>query len=243
MLRKFIRRYGLIITTITFTLIIILLSITVTHTILYIMGNRLDSVSLITSILVPTIITPIFSVLILGLIQQLDQAELRLATLSNTDDLTQTYNRRYFMQYSEKELEQVKDSGGVFSIAILDVDNFKEINDSYGHLIGDRVLLELAQLFRKNIRKTEIVARFGGDEFIFFFPGQDRQQVIPCVERIYGLLDKKPIIVDNLRIRPVFSMGVATYNTDVNKLDDMLKQADRALYQAKKLGGNQPVMA
>jgi predicted signal transduction protein with EAL and GGDEF domain len=94
------------------------------------------------------------NVQILRLILQLDEAEQRLQVLSHTDELTQTYNQRYFMQYIDQEFKRAQRYGGTFSIAILDVDNFKEINDRWGHLVGDQVLRTLTRMFRECIRQA-----------------------------------------------------------------------------------------
>lgn len=194
------------------------------------------------AIIAPLFIAPIMNVQILRLLLQLDQAEQRLQLLSHTDDLTQTYNRRYFMQYIDQEFKRAQRYGGTFSIAILDLDNFKEINDRWGHLVGDQVLRTSTRMFRSSIRQADICARYGGDEFIFLFPQTDRQQTEIWVRRIYETFATSSIQVETLRIRPSFSVGVAVFDAALDNFDDLLKQADKALYQAKHIGGNHFVL-
>lgn len=190
------------------------------------------------AVLAPAIIAPVMSVQMLRLLSHLDEAEERLQVLSNIDDLTQTYNRRYFMQFGEQELKRAQRYGESFSIALLDMDNFKLINDQCGHLMGDQVLRELSRLFREQIRETDVFARYGGDEFIFLFPKTSKRETQSWVERIYESFAGMSVNFEGLQVQPSFSMGIASFDSTTRDLDDLLKSADFALYDAKKSGGN-----
>jgi two-component system cell cycle response regulator len=239
MFRKILRRYSITSITIGMTLISILLSVGITWGInVFVYKGPLEE-GLAISILAPLVIAPLMSVQMLRLIHKLDQTEQQLQVLSHTDELTQTYNRRYFMQYLQQEFQRAQRCAGTFSIAILDMDNFKQINDQWGHLAGDHVLREVTHLFRGQIRQADVFARYGGDEFIFLFPQTNRQEVQIWAERIYAAFAERSIDVENVKIRPLFSIGVAVFEPSVNTLDELLKQADQALYQAKHRGGNQ----
>jgi diguanylate cyclase (GGDEF)-like protein len=238
MFRIILRRYGIVIVTIGLTLISILLSLGISWGInAFLKGGPLGE-GVVIAIIAPLLIAPIMNVQILRLILQLDEAEQRLQVLSHTDELTQTYNRRYFMQYIDQEFKRAQRYGGTFSIAILDVDNFKEINDRWGHLVGDQVLRTLTRMFRECIRQADVCARYGGDEFIFLFPETDRQQSELWVYRLYETLATSSIQIEGLQIKPSFSVGVAVFEGTLDNFDDLLKQADNALYHAKRTGGN-----
>lgn len=220
-------------------MISILLSIGITSGInVFVYKNPFEE-GLTIAILAPLVIAPLMSVQMLQLLHKLDQTEQQLQVLSHTDELTQTYNRRYFMQYLQQEFLRAQRSPSPFSIAILDMDNFKQINDQWGHLAGDQVLREMTRIFRGHIRQADVFARYGGDEFIFLFPETNRQEVQVWAERIYIAFAEKSIQVENVEIRPLFSIGVAVFDPGVSNMDELLKRADQALYQAKHRGGNQ----
>jgi diguanylate cyclase (GGDEF)-like protein len=238
MFRIILKRYGTAKVTIGLTLISILLSLGITWGL---KGGPLGEGLAIANI-VPLLIAPIMNVQILRLLLQMDEAEQRLQVLSHTDDLTQTYNRRYFMQYIDQEFKRTKRYGSTFSIAILDLDNFKEINDKWGHLVGDQVLRTLTNMLKESIRQADVCARYGGDEFVFLFPQTDKQQTEIWLRRIYETFATNSIQVDSLQIKASFSMGVAVFDATLDNFDDLLRQADNALYGAKHTGGNRFVL-
>ena len=146
------------------------------------------------------------------------------------------------MQYIDREFKRSKRYGGTFTVAILDLVNFKEINDKWGHLVGDEVLRTLTNMLKASIRQADVCARYGGDEFIFLFPQTDQQQTEIWLRRIYETFATNSIQVDSLEIKPSFSMGVAVFDASLDNFDDLLKQADKALYEAKHMGGNHFVL-
>jgi diguanylate cyclase (GGDEF)-like protein len=239
MFRTLLRRYGITIITTGLTLISILLSLGITWSVNAFTGGGPLGEGLAIAILAPLIIAPLMSVQMLRLLDKLDQAEQQLQVLSHTDELTQTYNRRYFMQYIDQELKRAQRYGETFSVAILDMDNFKQVNDQYGHLVGDHVLRELTRMLKEYIRQTDVLARYGGDEFIFLFPQTDLQKVHHWAERVYASFAERSICFENTKIQPLFSMGIAVFDPSVDNLDELLKEVDMALYQAKHRGGNQ----
>ena len=242
MFRKILRRYGISVTTTGLTLISILLSVGITLCVNWLLRGGALGTGWVIAIVAPAIIAPTMSSQMLRLLSHLDQAEGKPQTLSDTDELTQTYNRRYFMRFGEQEIKRTQRYGEAFSIALLDLDNFKQINDTYGHLMGDRVLRKLSGLLREQIRQSDVFARYGGDEFIFLFPQTNRQQTQIWAERILERFTATSINFEDLQVQPLFSIGVATFDCTMGNLDDLLKQADSALYQAKKSGGNRLVL-
>lgn len=239
MFRRILRRYGLLKTTSGVTSISILLSLGITWTVNAVIDGGPLGEGLIIAIIAPLVIAPLMSWQILGLLVKLDEAERQMQILSHTDELTQTHNRRYFMQYAEQELKRSQRSGEKFSIVILDLDNFKQINDQWGHLVGDHVLREISRVFKGHDRGADVFARYGGDEFIILLPQTNLEQVQSWASRIYKVFAETPIQWKDLRIQPLFSMGIVVFEPGIHELDELLKQADDALYQAKRLGDNQ----
>jgi diguanylate cyclase (GGDEF)-like protein len=238
MFRTLLRRYGSTPIAVVLTFISILLSVGITTAINIFLYGGPDLTGLVISVLAPLVIAPLLSVKILELVLMLDEAERKLQVLSSTDDLTGAYNRRYFIQFLDHEFKRAQRSGLTFSLAILDMDNFKEINDQWGHLAGDGFLREMTRTFRAHIRQADIFARYGGDEFIILFPQTDQQGVHHWADRLYAECAKKLIHFENVEIQPLFSIGAAAFERKMKHPDDLLKRADIALYQAKRSGGN-----
>ena len=149
MFRQILRRHGITKTSVGLTLISIFLSVVITRGINFFLSGSPPGDGLVIAILVPAIIAPVMSLQMLRLLHDLDQAAEKLKILSYTDELTQTHNRRYFIQFGEQELRRAQRYGEAFTIVLLDIDNFKEINDTGGHLIGDKVLRNLSDLLKK----------------------------------------------------------------------------------------------
>ena len=168
--RKLIRQYGTVKATIGLTILAILASMVITGVTTTILEGGLTTTGLFISILAPAIIAPLLGSFFIRLLVQLDAAEERLYTLSIIDDLTQAYNRRHFIETAQAELARVKRYGEVFSIAVIDVDDLKKINDAYGHLAGDQLLRTISSVSKVSIRDTDTFARYGGDEFLVILP-------------------------------------------------------------------------
>ncbi|MDQ1592540.1 MAG: hypothetical protein QOG71_3167 [Pyrinomonadaceae bacterium] len=155
--------------------------------------------------------------------------------LARTDDLTGVINRRSFFEASQQEINRARRHRHPFTVAYMDVDDFKLINDNYGHSIGDTVLRSVTQTIKNNIREIDVVARLGGDEFVILMPetGEAAAQVV--VARVHQHL------TDTMREYgwPItFSIGVVTWTTPPRTVDLMLKQADEAMYEVKNGGKN-----
>ncbi len=160
--------------------------------------------------------------------------------LSITDGLTGLYNHRYFQEQIQVELSRAQRYDLNFSLIIIDVDNFKQINDTYGHLAGDELLVKLSIHLKKVIRESDTVARYGGDEFVMLLPETPKEGAVIVGERIRkSLVEEK--IGGNI---PVYvSVGVAAYPDDGVYSQDIIKKADVALYKAKEDGRNRTYAA
>jgi len=161
-----------------------------------------------------------------------------LKNLAHTDDLTQLYNRRHFVDMAERSIHQWPKHASS-CLLMFDVDHFKNINDSYGHDVGDRVLQLIAEVTRKEMRHSDVLARFGGEEFIALLEDTQLQDSLVIAERIRCAIQKQYIYVESKHaIRFTISIGVAELESHTQTLEDLIKQADIALYQAKKSGRN-----
>jgi len=158
---------------------------------------------------------------------------------ATTDPLTELMNRRHFFELAERELEQTRRSSRPLSFIMLDIDHFKEVNDNYGHLIGDLALIKLAKLLKQQLRKVDFCGRYGGEEFILCLPDTPASGALEVAERIRNEVSQ--ISIESAKDQPLtftISLGIAENKNDKN-VEDILKRADSALYNAKESGRNQ----
>ena len=162
-----------------------------------------------------------------------------LEQIAITDPLTKIYNRRYFFELARKEIARALRYQNPLSVVLLDADHFKDMNDNYGHLIGDQILINLAELCRRNIRSLDIMARFGGEEFVILMPEVDCLAAQKSAERLRKIVEETSLIAGGFDVKITISLGVACWNGD-GELDfnALLARADRALYQSKEDGRN-----
>lgn len=161
--------------------------------------------------------------------------EERLRILSSTDPLTSVYNRRYFIEKLEEEFHCVrKQGGGTFSVALLDIDHFKFINDCFGHHVGDIVLIELTKTIKNRIRKIDCLARWGGEEFIILFPRTKLAEAKLLIEELRDSISKMDTSIAS---KITVSIGVAEYCAD-ETVDSIIQRADNLMYEAKNAGRN-----
>lgn len=154
------------------------------------------------------------------------------------DELTNISNRRHFMNLAELELRRARRYHHPLSVAILDFDNLKGINDTYGHLAGDRALTVFAKIVKEIIRDVDILGRFGGDEFLLLLPETDAEHALLVMERIRNVMSTSPVFYGERNFTITFSAGIATVEDWSDSLEDLLNRADNALYQIKQKGGD-----
>lgn len=162
----------------------------------------------------------------------------QLQEVAITDFLTGLYIRRYFMSRLQDELIRSERYNKAFSIAMVDIDKFKNVNDTYGHDAGDQLLKAAGRFFQKNLRQTDVIARYGGEEFVIFFPETNKKVAYTLTERLREgfsqiRLDKLP--------RLTISLGISTYPEDGKDIETLIKNADTAMYAAKQNGRNKVV--
>jgi diguanylate cyclase (GGDEF)-like protein len=162
-----------------------------------------------------------------------------LEHLSITDSLTQTHNRRYFMERLSQEVKRAHRYGSSVSLLMFDIDHFKTVNDSYGHMAGDVVLAELALNIKKKLRETDLLARYGGEEFALIATPIDHQKALKLAERIRTFVETHVFTHDMHQIKVTVSIGVSSWHAPIkDNFEKMILEADSALYGAKKAGRN-----
>ncbi len=163
--------------------------------------------------------------------------------LSTIDGLTETYNKRYFLDTLERELNRAHRYGRGLSLALFDIDHFKKINDSFGHLAGDHVLRELAALVGQHVRRQDILARYGGEEFAIILPEVDTAGSVQACEKLRMLTEQHPFKFGEDMIRVTISCGIITYDTKLGAIstEAFIGEADANLYKAKAGGRNRVV--
>lgn len=167
------------------------------------------------------------------------QADRELKQLAQTDFLTNLANCRHFMELAEQELSRTLRYGGPLSVLMMDLDHFKNINDTYGHTIGDLVLQKFGGLVRQTLRYVDAVGRVGGEEFAIVLPQTDAEHALEVAERLCRLTADTEVALDQGRpLHFTVSVGVTTLAGSGNNIDTLLSQADQALYEAKNSGRN-----
>lgn len=160
--------------------------------------------------------------------------------LATTDGLTELYNHRYFQEQMIMQVANSKRYNLNFSLIIIDIDFFKKFNDTFGHQSGDAVLKQVAQKLKKNVRATDFVCRYGGEEMSIILPNTDKNEAIITAQKICQAIAEKPFKLANDKESQVtISLGVATYPEDGEAPIELIEQADKRLYAAKENGRNQ----
>jgi two-component system cell cycle response regulator len=165
---------------------------------------------------------------------QLKALNQRLQSLAVTDGLTGLHNHRAFQDYLEEQFQTAMRNKQPLALILMDVDHFKQYNDTYGHQAGDEVLRQVAQILQANVREGDFVARYGGEEFVVVLPRTDSESAVAVAERL-----REAVQSAEWQLRPVTgSFGVASIRPDMETRQELIESADQALYQAKKNGRN-----
>jgi two-component system, cell cycle response regulator len=158
--------------------------------------------------------------------------------LTTVDGLTQVFNRRYFEETLEREISRCHRYGRQLSLVMVDIDKFKSINDTFGHLAGDHVLKHVASAIKTRIRREDILSRYGGEEFAVLLPEVDLNGAIALAEKIRKLIERQKFEFDKQGIPVTISAGCATLATPTYEAADLVRAADTQLYAAKSEGRN-----
>ena len=173
------------------------------------------------------------------LYDELQEANLKLKHLAETDDLTGLFNMRFLYDKLNHEIERINRYGGYVSAVMMDLDNFKKVNDGHDHLFGSYVLSEVGKILRKNTRQVDFAARYGGDEFLLVLAETDWKGAMVFSERIRRTIKKALFSNDNYEVQLTMSLGVSTVTSGQQvTARQLIRFADFALYEAKKAGKN-----
>ena len=176
-----------------------------------------------------------FFVLIMRLLLLLKDKIATLNNFASIDGLTGLINRRIFLEQLEHELARVRRYPEIFTLAYIDLDNFKYVNDSLGHMVGDELLQTIGRTISDNLRESDLGARLGGDEFMVYFPTMDEKSAVTVMEE----LQKKLIHAMDEKSWPVtFSIGMVTYKQPMKNVREMVHKVDELMYRVKKTGKN-----
>ncbi|MBN2899612.1 MAG: GGDEF domain-containing protein, partial [Clostridia bacterium] len=163
------------------------------------------------------------------------RSQVRINEISMRDNLTKLYNRHKFNTFAESELQRCKRYGGNFSLLMIDIDFFKRVNDTYGHLQGDAVLKELAEIFINTLRVNDLVARWGGEEFICCLPNTNGEEAMIVAEKLRKRVEDN---VFNIVGHITISIGATEVTADDDNLNGPIARADDGLYASKHNGRN-----
>ncbi|MFN7973127.1 MAG: diguanylate cyclase [Acidobacteriota bacterium] len=163
----------------------------------------------------------------------------RMEEMATTDGLTGLYNHRYFQEELDRSIERHERSGTKLGLALLDIDHFKKMNDTYGHPAGDQVLKTLAGVLRSTARRTDVVARYGGEEFVVVLPDTDGGKAGEMATRIRNAVRETVFRADGKTIKVTISLGIACYPEDAKQKSELIDCADKALYYSKESGRDQ----
>ena len=170
--------------------------------------------------------------------QKLKLANKKILKQAYTDDLTGMGNRRALYEQAETSVQLAKSEGSPLAALIIDIDNFKCINDRFGHAVGDRVIEELAHIILRTIRTYDVQGRIGGEEFAIITPETNLEGAKDLAERIRFEVEKFELLSDSFVIKTTISIGVTGFDSDIDDVNSMMANADKALYAAKDLGRN-----
>jgi two-component system cell cycle response regulator len=169
--------------------------------------------------------------------EQLREVAFRLDQLSKTDALTELYNRRCMMEKLAEEANRYKRNRKPFSLIIADIDDFKKVNDTYGHDCGDYIIKKIAQTLTESVRDIDVAGRWGGEEFLILLPETTVEGALVLAERIQSRVSRSGWLYNQTIIRASLTLGVAMYNGETG-IDEVVKKADRVLYEGKNNGKN-----
>ncbi|MEW6981916.1 diguanylate cyclase [Colwelliaceae bacterium 6471] len=170
--------------------------------------------------------------------QDLEEANLELAILSQTDGLTQLFNRTHWEFCLQSEYKRWTRSDNPSCLVMLDIDHFKNVNDSYGHMVGDEVIRHVSGLIRYHVRETDVSGRYGGEEFAILLADTTRENALVFAERLRKEVESAVVKYNDIDIKYTVSMGIAEIDKSISTYEAWIECADAALYKAKEEGRN-----
>jgi two-component system cell cycle response regulator len=171
--------------------------------------------------------------------KEIKKAWEKMAKMATKDELTGLYNRRYFLEIFEREMERARRYEGRLVFCMIDLDHFKKVNDTYGRLAGDMVLAEIGKILIQHLRLSDLACRYGGEEFAVLLPSTDMENAKSVCERLRKVISEHPFAYQSSPFKVTISMGVAMFDGQADRSPvNLLEKADQALFQAKNAGRN-----
>lgn len=169
----------------------------------------------------------------------LEEANRLLEKVSRTDSLTQLPNRGFWEETLAKEFKRLNRSHGIGSLLLLDIDHFKNINDTYGHSTGDEALRHIASVLQSTLRESDMAGRYGGEEFVVTLCDTDEQGAKVFAERLRQQIENTEVTVGDITVKMTISVGIAKFDSGFTRYEQWIEAADKALYRSKENGRNQ----
>lgn len=233
-------RFGVVSVVIFITIISMLSSTLMTAIIFSCFEEELTRAGIFASLFIPFIIAPVVTWFLANAVLESHSLKEKMQDLATVDLLTGVKTRRALMDAAYSYYKIAVRNKHVFSVVLLDLDNFKTINDTFGHLVGDEVLKSIGKIFCESIRTSDIAGRYGGDEFMFILPGVGRENVNIFAEKLLNEISYTVVEHNDSKVNTTVSIGVAIYdeNNNATKFENLLDQSDKMLFEAKRKGRN-----
>lgn len=241
LINRFLIKRGLVKALFAITLFSVLLSVLLTYSsIALIFGLPQERMSdyLLIGAIVPSIVAPLVSFLLLKQILKINELEKKTRYLASIDSVTGLYNHRAFYESALITIQKAKLESENFHVLLADIDGFKQVNDTFGHLAGDLALKHIGSIITQALRDGDIAGRVGGDEFMICLPNTSRDAALKVGDRILKEVRQSDLIYDAKKINLSLSFGLSSIDDSAMAIDSIIKTADQALYRAKKLGKN-----
>jgi diguanylate cyclase (GGDEF)-like protein len=193
---------------------------------------------LVTAVAVPLLVATPIALVTMHLLRALDRARREAQLLAGTDELTGVHNRRRWLALAERALDRAAFDAGSIAVLVLDIDDFKEVNDDHGHAVGDDVLVAVAAACVATLRPDDAVARWGGEEFVALLPGASGDDALHAAERVRAAVAATMLDVRGRKVSVTVSVGTADSRQAGYEIDRLVTLADSAMYRAKKAGKN-----
>lgn len=237
-LNRLVTRLGVPMSTALLTVMTTLCAVAISQLGISLVGEGNRWLAAIFATICCLLITPVFGYASLRLVKHLEAEREGMRRLAVQDSLTGLFNRRYFLDLVGREWSRAQRYETAGAMLMLDLDHFKRINDRFGHLCGDAVLQAVAEALQETLRSPDVLARFGGEEFIAFLPQTDALGAVDVAERMRQRVEKLALQWEGKAVPVTVSVGVAEMRREHLKLDHLIHDADAAMYEAKAAGRN-----